>query len=513
MSVSKRSITDIEIGLIKAMLLRSMKNKDIQFYFNRQDRAVNSGRITQIRDGTYGPETTTASEDELNVFLSSFKPSEIGAVVNEAALQREPTLSEQAVALFVRGRAGWFLSSHETDRVECKETFCLKPEARFADPLRSIAGLANNAGGFIFFGVTELTDGLLQATGLSTDAFQLTDPAEINRCLAGALHPVPTFSTFIIALEDIKVGVIHVEKHEHPPVMATKNINTEIKEGAIYYRYVGETRVIKPGELQQIISYREQKAVAEFSRRMARIAVGSAATLDLDTGKVEGREGSFLIDEQLLPKIQFLRKGHFNEEIGAPALRLIGDVSTVKSGQRETVRTNVTSEAVLLNFLKVSPVAEPMQYIMHSAHTARTWLPLFYYAKLSKLPLDEIVSTLLAEPPTYKQQRDASIARLNGTGLSASTRAVGKVQSELTALLNGELTAPLHINEVARIAQAIQAIPSDTTTHFDWLKSILLAAYELTSGTSAQSKLARSLIYRAACRLDELEYGSSISGR
>lgn len=149
--LGKRSITDAEIGLIKAMLLRRMKNKDIQFYFNRQDRAVNSGRITQIRDETYGPEVPTASEQELNNFLSAFKPAEIGAVVGVAEVfQREPSLVERAAALFVKGRTGWLLTSHETDRVECKETFCLKPEARFADPLRSIAGLANNGGGFIF---------------------------------------------------------------------------------------------------------------------------------------------------------------------------------------------------------------------------------------------------------------------------------------------------------------------------------------------------------------------------
>lgn len=511
--MGKRSITDIEIGLIKAMLLRSMKNKDIQFYFNRQDRAVNSGRITQIRDGTYGPEVPTASEQELNVFLSAFKPAQIGAVVSEAILQPEPTLPERAKALFAKMRAGWLLASHETDRVECKETFCLKPEGRFADPLRSIAGLANNAGGFIFFGVTELPDGSLQATGLTTDAFRLTDPAEINRCLAGALHPVPTFSTFVITLEDITVGVIHIEKHDHPPVMATKNINTEIKEGAIYYRYVGETRVIKPGELQQIISYREQKAVAEFSRRMARIAVGSAATLDLDTGKVEGKQGSFLIDEQLLPKIQFLRQGQFKEETGAPALRLIGDVSAVKPGQRETVRSNVTSEAVLLNFLKVSSVAEPLQYIMHSAHTARAWLPLFYYVAASKLSLEEVATTLAAERPTYKQRRDAAISRLKGTGPSALNRATGKAQVALAALLNGHLAAPLLISEVAVVAQAIQAIPPDTKMHFDWLKSILLAAYDLTNETTDQHKLARSLVYRAACRLDELEYAAVTRGR
>ena len=50
----KRSVTDDEIGLIRAMLARDMKNRDIQFYFNRQDRAVNSGRISGIKHGGYG---------------------------------------------------------------------------------------------------------------------------------------------------------------------------------------------------------------------------------------------------------------------------------------------------------------------------------------------------------------------------------------------------------------------------------------------------------------------------
>ena len=47
--MAKSSISDQEISLIKAMLARGMKNKDIQFFFNRPDRAVNSGRISTIR--------------------------------------------------------------------------------------------------------------------------------------------------------------------------------------------------------------------------------------------------------------------------------------------------------------------------------------------------------------------------------------------------------------------------------------------------------------------------------
>lgn len=87
----KRSITDQEIGLIRAMLARGMKNRDIQFYFNRQDRPVNSGRITQIRGVSYGPEVPQASETELDTFLSGFTPSEIGAVVGSLIPSRRRT--------------------------------------------------------------------------------------------------------------------------------------------------------------------------------------------------------------------------------------------------------------------------------------------------------------------------------------------------------------------------------------------------------------------------------------
>ncbi len=57
-TLPKRSITDEEIGPIKAMLARGIKSNDIQFYDNRQYRAVNSGRSTGIRDRSNGPDVT-----------------------------------------------------------------------------------------------------------------------------------------------------------------------------------------------------------------------------------------------------------------------------------------------------------------------------------------------------------------------------------------------------------------------------------------------------------------------
>jgi hypothetical protein len=72
-----RTITDHEIALMKAMLARRMKTTDIQFFFNRPGRPVNSARISNIADGSYSDSAsiTAATDDELDSFLSEHSPS------------------------------------------------------------------------------------------------------------------------------------------------------------------------------------------------------------------------------------------------------------------------------------------------------------------------------------------------------------------------------------------------------------------------------------------------------
>ena len=502
----KRSISDVEIGVIKAMLLKGMMNRDIQVYFNRQDRPVNSGRITQIRLGSYGPNVEVASEGELNAFLAKFPSTLVGVTVQRGSIDHEPSVEQRAASLFEdRGSNGWFLKRHETDGYECKETFCLKPEYRFADALRSIAGLANKDGGFVFFGVSELQDRSLIATGLKDHSFLQTDPSEVNRCLAGTLDPVPSFGMFTLTLGDKIVGCIHVEKHPYPPVVAVKNISSDVKEGAIYYRYVGETRTIRPGELRQIISYREHKAVSEFAQKVGRVAAGTAATIDLDTGAVEGTGGRFVIDEELLPKLQFVRHGEFRQEHGAPTLRLVGDVTAFGPNAPRTVRKNVTDEAVLIAFLNHDAVDDPLPYILHSAYSARRWLPLLYYAVATRKPFTEVAAILRKETAANYARQEGAAQRLGGARNGAFQAASGRGRATLIAMLRGEQAAPSALPDVSPFALAIQALPSNADVDFEWLRGALLKSYELTRGNAPQQKAIRGYVYRAACRIDELE--------
>jgi len=58
-----------EVALIKAMLARGYANKDVQFFFNRPDRAVNSGRVSEIKGGDRWAEVGPADDHDLDEFL------------------------------------------------------------------------------------------------------------------------------------------------------------------------------------------------------------------------------------------------------------------------------------------------------------------------------------------------------------------------------------------------------------------------------------------------------------
>ena len=111
-----------------------MKNKDIQFFFNRPDRPVNSGRITGIRKGIYAgskniPEATTQKTNE---FISKFSATgTVGAIVVPAAPEvpdQGPMSPEALKNLFEEVGVGihWRLKAGETDEHECKTSFGFK---------------------------------------------------------------------------------------------------------------------------------------------------------------------------------------------------------------------------------------------------------------------------------------------------------------------------------------------------------------------------------------------------
>ena len=87
--MARSSLDNHEIALIKAMLNRGMRNNAIQFYFNRPSRPVNSGRITEIKNGHRSPHISPATDEELEAFLN---------IVDKERAAPEPIFPPQEVS-------------------------------------------------------------------------------------------------------------------------------------------------------------------------------------------------------------------------------------------------------------------------------------------------------------------------------------------------------------------------------------------------------------------------------
>lgn len=485
----KRNMSDEEVGLARAMLAKGMKNDHVHFYFNRADRLISSGRIAQIKSGSYAKSVPAASDDELRAFQAKWD-ADHAAVYPKGP--ESPTDVAYIEAMFEKRKTGWHVRTGETDVVECKLNYAVSGPV-----LKAIAGLANNKGGHILFGVK---DGASIVEGMSDDKFSTLDPSILSQHLISTLDPVPTTAKVGVIIGGKSVGALYVEKHPEGPVIAVKNVGTDVREGAIYFRYVGETRQIKPGELRQIIKMREQKAVEEFSRRMLRVAAGSEATIDLDSGEVSGKSGRFVIDKSLLSSIQFIREGDFSEVKGAPALRVVGEVEPISSVDRTNVhiiRENITPDSIVENFLLGNRVQQPLQYLHAQAHFQRKWMPVWYYARQLSMSVDDIVEDLRRLTASVPTSRDAVVQRLRGT-MKAFKHHAGSPAKILASMRAGKITPPKSVQEFGAFGSAIQGLPDDFKNARE-LKPILLDCLKRD-----QAAKHRHAIYRAVSRIDEI---------
>jgi Putative DNA-binding domain len=512
--MAKRSITDDEIGLIKAMLGMGMKNKDIQFYFNRQDRAVNSGRITGIRDGSYGHEVASAKVDEATLFIAGFTPSGIVSPLIGAAPQtaepRDPIADGVLRSFFAKDVDGfWCCTAGETDEFECKENFNLRG---FGKPLKTIAGFANNRGGYLFFGVKDKPEGFA-VCGLSDDRFTDTDQNKFTQTIRAALEPTPRFRIATLTLDSMKVGVIHIEAHNSKPVIAGKT-EGELIEGFIYYRYPGETRPICYADLRAILDERDQQsreAILPMVQRLLELGPHDAMVANLADGQLEGGKRPILIDPHSLEQIKFIREGEFDEVDGAPTLRVIGDAQTVPAeilSPVRTIREEVTVDAILRNFINRTPVEQPLSYFKQVSHEQGYTLPIFYYLHLAGQSRKEAAATLRS----YKNARENSrveIVKLLTGRRTLHSKLGGTRGATFNRVYNDPetmITAPRQARDICSALTGMWESDAPKIDHFHNLLQMSLAVWEANDG----DKDLLAYIRRAAARLDEIEYGALV---
>ncbi len=220
--------------------------------------------------------------------------------------------------------AGLRLLSRESNFIEFKESFNWNSKSDYA---KNAAGFSNNKGGYLIFGIKDRPRDLM---GLQNDNFDTLDEANVTQYFNSMFSPEIMFEKFSIMVRNKKVGIFYFHEARQKPVIAIKS-DADIKEAEIYYRYNARTEKIKFPEFRNILDQikdNERTSWMQLFEKISKIGPENAALIDMVKGKIEGKTGTLVIDQKLIPKLKFIQEGKFREK-GHPTLKLIGEVKPV----------------------------------------------------------------------------------------------------------------------------------------------------------------------------------------
>lgn len=497
----ERRIGRQEIALAKAMLATGKFPKDqIQAYFSRPDRTINYGRIADIESGKLGADVEPATTEELDTFVANH-----GKIAFHEKADSDPLSPKTLLTIFkLNVQQPDRLARDENDIFEAKETFHIKG-GQFAKYAKTAAGFANAGGGYLVFGVKDET---LEILGLADDRFVRADKADITLRFNQYLSPAIQWDRTIFEIANKKIGVVYVYSSVRKPVVSRVEADG-LRDGAIYYRYVGSTGEARSAELSEILLARDRRAgedLAQVVARVSNIGVQNLGIFDVDAGHVEGAHGSFLIDENLLPKLRFVKEGDFSEREGAPALRLIGDVEPVEVGKVQQpvfVGGRAISEyEIVRDFAEQNIRGDPKQYVRHQLHIQYKLLPVFYFAYAVGFGLAELTALVNSELHASKHTVGKICARIEGVQkVPAESRKNN--EENVAKLVAKELprVTPENATKLARAMRALRLDEIEDSNPFAVLRS-LLVAYEETFDQAlfTQLRLSASFIDEALFR-------------
>jgi hypothetical protein len=118
----------------------------------------------------------------------------------------------------------------------------------------------------------------------------------------------------------------------------------------------------------------------------------------------------------ILPKLSFIREGEFKEVIGSPAIKLVGEAQILAAGEVTGIES-IERPAVRLNeimefFIFQKKPSEPKFFIEQACYEQSGFLPLYYYANIASLSLDELKKTVENEK-SRSQGKNKIIERLS----------------------------------------------------------------------------------------------------
>ena len=134
-------------------------------------------------------------------------------------------------------------------------------------------------------------------------------------------------------------------------------------------------------------------------------------------------------------------------------------------------------------------------------------MPVWFYVKQSGVPADDIAKNLQQLITAQPISRTALVRRLLRKESSFKAH-LGKPARICAGFARGIIEEPSVQSDIIPFANAIMTLSADAV-ELDRLKPILLQLLDRSQGDDSLSQSRRSVISRAACRLDEILHGDA----
>ncbi len=378
------------------------------------------------------------------------------------------------------------LITRESGWIEFKQTFSWGNKAEYG---KTIAAFANSRGGYFVFGVK---DRPREVVGTDLSKWEATDPTTISEFLNQSLGVEIEWEGHVVEVRGLKVIVLYIREARRKPVIAAQSHKGYLVEGEIYYRYRGRSQRIRYADLQNLLDEQrrdDQAAWLRVFRQIAKTGIENTALIDLATGHGLGPGSKFYIDQASLSHLKFIREGHFTENGGAPALRLVGDAAIIPGAliqpeRKVLVVRNIHLPDIIEAFLNRTKVEMPLQFIKQICFEASAFLPIYYFARLAGLDSLEKIRKVIEGVNSASNSRKVLLERLEGRDdLSlpvpgVNSRQAGKLRKEkLDALLGKALGAD---EDSACVLSALEAVRCLTPDQIEegYLNPLLLKWFE-----------------------------------
>lgn len=404
------------------------------------------------------------------------------------------------------------LISRESAWLEFKESFNWSGREEYA---RTVAAFANNKGGYLVFGVKNSPHIIV---GIDVKKFESVDPADISKYFHNVFDVEIGWEAKLIPAGDKTLLLFYVFPAARKPIIsAITGHKQNIAEGDIYYRYRGRTQRIRYPELQQLLEEQrrfEQASWLRLLRQIAHVGIQNTAVIDLTSGKGIAPGSSFLIDEKMLKQVKFLKEGEFVDKAGAPAVQLIGNVTSLPSGvirptNKVEIARTINTPDIINAFLKTTRVANPLEFVDRICFENSAFLPTYYFIHLANISRVEAVSRLERLQST-NSSRKGLIKRLSGDDElyvpppKATSSESGRLRTEFIDKLKRKKVKSAIPDEYVKYAvKAIRSLAPDEIQH-DYCCKLLAAWFNMYYG-GADSQLSDE-IRRSICYLDRAKY-------